>query len=75
VRERRAGGCPSGLVGSGLLTQDEAVAQAALAAHGLVVDDGVGPQSEGLSGCKECFWFSGQQTDAHDGADWASLRR
>jgi hypothetical protein len=69
---RRASRCPSGLVGR---FQDDAVAQAGFAAYGLVVDDGVGPQSKGLPGCKECFWLSGQQADAHDGADWASLRR
>jgi hypothetical protein len=51
----------------------DAVAQQALAAYGLVVDDGVGPQREGLPGCKECFRFSGQQLDAHDGSGLASL--
>jgi hypothetical protein len=50
-------------------------ANAALAAHGAVVDDRVSPQGKGLPGCEECFWFSSQQPDAHDGADRASVRR
>jgi hypothetical protein len=53
ARERRASGRPRGLAGGGLLTQDGAVAQAALAAHGLVVDDCVGPQAKRLSSWKE----------------------
>ncbi len=72
---RWAASCPSVLAGSGLLIQDDAIAHEVLTSHGLVVDDGVGPQSKGLSGCEECFWFSGQQPDAHDGVGWASLRR
>jgi len=75
IRASRAGGCPGGLVCSGLPTQDDAVSQAALAAYDPVVDDGVGPQNEGLPGCEERFWFFGQQADAHDGVDWTSVRR
>jgi hypothetical protein len=42
-----------------LVTCYDAIAQAALAAYGVVVDDGVGPQSEGLPSGKECSWLSG----------------
>jgi hypothetical protein len=53
----------------GLLTHDDAVAQAALAVHGVVADDGVGPRNERLPGGEECLWLSGQQPDAHNNVD------